>query len=213
MCRGRGIVRLALAALFAAVYLIPRLSAQSKPEAKSFDLVGWNGGKFVYGVDYYPEAEGPWEDDAWMMQAAGINFVRLAEFAWAKMEPSEGKYDFSWLDSALKVLNAHGIRAVLGTSTASPPAWLMAKYPDVAAMDENGVRYRYGSRRNYCLHNPNFVAATRRIVTALAEHYKNHRGVLGWQIDNELGDPYCYDPSARRRFKNGARQSTSPWTS
>src|SRR6516225_4462182 len=101
-----------LGVMLGGLCLAPCLGGQSKPEAGSFDLIGWNGGKFVYGVDYYPEAEGPWEEDARMMEAAGINFVRLAEFAWAKMEPSEAKYDFSWLDSALKVLNAHGIRAV-----------------------------------------------------------------------------------------------------
>lgn len=174
--------------------------------AKPFDLIEWNGGKFIYGVDYYPEAEAEWEKDSAMMQAAGINFVRVGEFAWAKMEPAEGRYDFSWLDAALKILNAHGIRAVLGTPTAAPPAWLYAKYPDIAAMDEKGIRYRFGSRRNYCLHNPNFLAATRRIVTVMAEHYKNHRGVLGLQIDNELGDPYCYDPVCRAAFQNWCRE-------
>ena len=190
-----------LAVLVSAYILcVPSLPAQSKP----FDLIAWNGGKFVYGVDYYPEAwnETQWEKDATMMQAAGINFVRLAEFAWAKMEPSEGQFDFAWLDRALKVLNAHGIKVVLGTPTASPPSWLYAKYPDIAAMDEKGVRYRPGSRRNYCLHNPNFLAATRRIVTAMAEHYKNHPGVIGWQIDNELGDPDCFDAYCQTAFRN-----------
>ena len=185
----------------------PWLRAQAAKPRAAFDLIQWNGGKFIYGVDYYPEHwnETQWEKDAQMMQAAGINFVRLAEFAWVKMEPVEGQFDFGWLDRALKVLNAHGIKAVLGTPTASPPAWLYAKYPDVAAMDENGVRYRYGSRRNYCLHSANFLAATRRIVTAMAEHYKNHPGVLGWQIDNELGDPICYDASCRAAFQRWCR--------
>ncbi|MBZ5516586.1 MAG: beta-galactosidase [Acidobacteriia bacterium] len=182
-------------------------AAQTKASAKSFDIIDWNGGKFLYGVDYYPEhwPESRWEQDAAMMQAAGINFVRLAEFAWVKMEPAEGQFDFAWLDRALKVLNAHGIKAVLGTPTASPPAWLYAKYPDIAAMDENGVRYRFGSRRNYCLHNPNFIAATQRIVTAMAMHYRNHPGVIGWQIDNELGDPICYDPNCRAAFQRWCR--------
>jgi len=180
---------------------------QPAPAAKSFDLIAWNGGKFVYGADYYPEAwdESQWEKDATMMQEAGINFVRMGEFAWAKMEPQEGQFDFGWLDRALKVLNAHGIRAVLGTPTASPPAWLYEKYPDIAAMDENGVRYRYGSRRNYCVHNPDFVAATTRIVTAMAEHFKNHPGVLGWQIDNEVGGPKCFDPTSRAAFQAWCR--------
>ena len=140
-----------MAALLVSAFILTLrpASAQTQTPPKSFDLIDWNGGKFVYGVDYYPEHwdESQWEKDATMMQAAGINFVRLAEFAWVKMEPVEGKFDFAWLDRALKVLNAHGIKAVLGTPTASPPAWLYAKYPDIAAMDENGVRYRYGSRR------------------------------------------------------------------
>ncbi|HEY6271969.1 MAG TPA: beta-galactosidase [Terriglobales bacterium] len=195
-----------LAFLSTLLILTPALSLpQPQPGAKNFDLIGWNGGHFIYGVDYYPEAEGPVEKDAAMMQAAGINFVRIAEFAWLKMEPSEGHYDFAWLDSALKVLNAHGIKAVLGTPSASPPAWLMAKYPDIAAMNEEGVRYRYGSRRNYCLHNPNFLAAVRGIVTAMAEHYKNHPGVLGWQIDNELGNPDCYDSLCQAAFQKWCR--------
>ncbi len=182
---------------------MPVAWTQEKPASKAFDLIAWNGGKFVYGADYYPEAwdETQWEKDAVMMQEAGINFVRMGEFAWVKMEPQEGHFNFDWLDRALKVLNAHGIKAVLGTPTASPPAWLYAKYPEIAAMDPNGVRYRYGSRRNYCLHNSDFLAATRRIVTALAEHYKDHPGVIGWQIDNELGDPKCFDPASRAAFQ------------
>jgi beta-galactosidase len=183
--------------------VVPAVQAEERTAAKPFDLIEWNGGKFLYGVDYYPEAwdESQWEKDATMMQEAGINFVRLAEFAWVKMEPQEGHFNFDWLDRALKVLNAHGIKAVLGTPTASPPAWLYEKYPDIAAMDPNGTRYRYGSRRNYCLHNPAFIAATRRIVTAMAEHYKDHPGVIGWQIDNELGDPKCFDPASRAAFQ------------
>jgi beta-galactosidase len=204
MRKARALFAAAIALLIIAT---PLGGATRRHAATSFDLIRWNGGKFIYGVDYYPEAwdESQWTQDAEMMQAAGINFVRLAEFSWVKMEPEEGKFDFTWLDRALKVLNAHGIRAVLGTPTVCPPAWLYAKYPDIAAMDENGVRYRFGSRRNYCLHNPHLIAATRAIVRALAEHYKNHPGVLGWQIDNEVGGPYCYDAYCQRAFHDWCR--------
>ena len=199
----------ALLLVYVSAFIIPArtTSAQSNQPSKPFDLIQWNGGKFVYGVDYYPEhwEESQWEKDATMMQAASINFVRLAEFAWVKMEPAEGQFDFAWLDRALKVLNAHGIKVILGTPTGSPPAWLYAKYPDIAAMDENGVRYRYGSRCNRCLHSPNFIAATQRIVTAMAEHFKNHPGVIGWQIDNELGDPECFDAATRAAFQRWCR--------
>jgi len=198
-------VAAALVCLFASFVL--DADGETKAPAKPFDLIEWNGGKIIYGVDYYPEHwdESQWEKDAAMMQAAGINFVRLAEFAWVKMEPVEGQSDFAWLDRAIKVLNARGIKVVLGTPTASPPAWLYAKYPDIAATDENGVRYRYGARRNYCLHSPNFIAATQRIVTAMAQHYRDHPGVIGWQIDNELGDPLCYDSYCRAAFQRWCR--------
>lgn len=173
-----------------------------------FDLVQWNHGKFIYGADYYPEAwsESQRINDAKMMQAAGINFVRMGEFDWVKMEPEEGHFDFSWLDHALEILSAHGIHAVLGTPTASPPAWLYAKYPDIAAVGADGTRYRFGSRRDYCLHSPHFLEATRQIVTALAEHYKNNPAVIGFQIDNELGNPYCYNHYCLVAFQNWCRE-------
>ena len=195
--------------LSACLLLAPAAWTQAGGGAQTFDLIHWNGEKFPYGVDYYPEAwdETQWEKDAAQMQEAGINFVRMGEFAWVKLEPQEGHFDFAWLDRALQVLNARGIKAVLGTPTASPPAWLYAKYPDIAAMDANGIRYRYGSRRNYCLHNSDFLAATRRIVTALAEHYKDHPGVIGWQIDNELGDPKCFDPASRAAFQRWCQRN------
>jgi beta-galactosidase len=201
------VMRLSAGIVCLFTFLVPEAGAQAQPPAKPFDLIEWNGGQLIYGVDYYPEhwEESQWEKDAAMMKAAGINFVRLAEFAWVKMEPAEGQFDFAWLDRAIKVLNAQGIKVMLGTPTASPPAWLYARYPDVAATDQNGVRYRYGSRRNVCIHSPNYIAATQRIVTAMAEHYKNHAGVIGWQIDNELGDPLCYDSNCRAAFQRWCR--------
>lgn len=74
-------------------------------QAGTFDLIDWNSGKFIYGVDYYPEAwaESQWEKDAAMMESAGINFARLAEFAWVKIELEEGHYDFAWLDRARQI--------------------------------------------------------------------------------------------------------------
>ncbi|MGI6566226.1 MAG: beta-galactosidase [Limnochordia bacterium] len=86
-----------------------------------------------FGVDYYPEhwPEERWEIDAQMMQAAHLNVVRVAEFAWAKLEPSEGHFDFEWLDRAIEVLNRYGLKVIIGTPTATPPKWLIDKHPDI----------------------------------------------------------------------------------
>lgn len=157
---------------------------------------------FYFGVDYYPEQwpEERWPEDARLMAEAGFNVVRLAEFAWAMLEPTPGRYDFAWLDRVIALLAAHGMQIVLGTPTASPPPWLMTAHPDIFLVREDGRRVTYGHRRGYCPNNPIYHDYTRRIVARMAEHYADHPAVIGWQIDNEFGDR-CYCPVCTRAFQ------------
>lgn len=157
---------------------------------------------FHFGADYYPEhwPETRWPTDARLMQEAGFTVVRLAEFAWTKIEPSPGEYRFGWLDQVIDLLAGHGIRVLLGTPTASPPAWLMSADETLFRVGRDGRRHVYGNRRGYCPNHPDYHAHSRRIVTALAEHYAGNENVIGWQIDNEFGDP-CYCPICRRAFQ------------
>jgi len=162
---------------------------------------------FFFGTDYYPEhwPEERWPEDARLMAEAGCNVVRLAEFAWSKMEPGEGEYDFGWLDRAIAILASHDIHIVLGTPTASPPPWLMAKNPELFRVCEDGQRMTFGTRREYCPNNPTYHDYTRRIVTRMAKHYADHPAVIGWQIDNEFGDR-CYCPVCARTFQDWLRR-------
>jgi beta-galactosidase len=155
-----------------------------------------------YGADYYPEhwPESRWDQDAGMMQAAGFNVVRMAEFAWTRMEPREGEYNFAWLDRAIDLLSHYGIDAVLGTPTAAPPAWIMTAHPEATLVNEAQVPITYGSRRNYCPNNPIYRQHSARIVRAMAEHYAGNAHVIGWQIDNEFGGR-CYCPVCQAAFQ------------
>ncbi len=158
-----------------------------------------------FGADYYPEhwPRERWEQDARLMAEANLNVVRMAEFAWSKLEPEEGTYDFSWLDEAIAVLAEQGIKTVLGTPTATPPKWLMDKCPDIYMKDRFGRVRGFGSRRHYCYNNPNYHRYTKGIVAAMAEHYKDHPHVVGWQIDNEFGcqdTGQCYCEVCRGEF-------------
>jgi beta-galactosidase len=158
---------------------------------------------FYFGVDYYPEQwpEERWSEDARLMAEAGFNCVRLAEFAWSKLEEREGCYDFTWLDRAMTILHDRGIRVLLGTPTASPPAWLVNQHPEILRVREDGHRVTFGNRREYCPNNPIYRDYACRIVTRLAEHYADHPAVMGWQIDNEFGDR-CYCPVCSQAFQN-----------
>jgi beta-galactosidase len=139
------------------------------------------------GAAYYPEhwPEERWLEDIRLMREAGMTVVRMAEFAWSTLEPAESEFNFAWLDRAIAALADADIVSVLGTPTAAPPAWLVRQYPDLVAVDESGRRVQFGNRCHYCVNSPEFHAATRRIVGAMAEHFGGNPHVIGWQLDNE----------------------------
>lgn len=162
----------------------------------------------LFGVDYYPEQwdETSWSSHAAMMEMLGINTVRLAEFAWSKLEPAAGVYDFDWLDRAIEILASHGIKIILGTPTAAPPIWLIEEHPEILPVNEHGQRASFGMRRHYCPTQPAFHAAVRNIVSAMAEHYHDHPAVFAWQTDNEISTIIngirCHCDTCRAAFQH-----------
>lgn len=146
----------------------------------------------LLGVCYYPEhwPRARWDMDAQMMVEAGIKIVRIGEFAWSRLEPRQGDYQFDWLAEAIDVLAAHGLQIVLGTPTATPPKWLVDQMPDMVAMDAYGQPRRFGSRRHYCFSHRAYRAECARITEALAARFGQHQAIIAWQTDNEYG---CHD--------------------
>ncbi len=143
----------------------------------------------MLGVCYYPEHwnEAIWAEDARRMRELGISFVRIGEFAWSRLEPTRGAYDFGWLDRAIDVLGKAGLKVVLGTPTATPPKWLMDEHPDIAPVDEQGRARGFGSRRHYSFSSETYWRESSTIVEVLAKRYGNHPALAGWQTDNEYG--------------------------
>ena len=144
------------------------------------------------GVCYYPEQwpRSMWADDAKRMAELGITHVRIAEFAWSRMEPRAGEFVWEWLDEAIETLAAAGLKLVLGTPTASPPKWLIDAYPDVLPVRADGVRWNFGSRRHYDISSEVYRRECVRFVTAMAQRYGRNPAIVAWQTDNELG---CHD--------------------
>ena len=163
------------------------------------------------GVCYYPEhwPESRWSVDARLMREAGIAFVRIGEFAWSRLEPEPGHYDFDWLERAIDTLHAEGLKVVLGTPTATPPKWLVDRMPDMLAVDASGRVRGFGSRRHYCFSHQGYRQECVRIVTALAKRFGDHAGVAAWQTDNEYGchnTVESYSDAARSGFRNWLAQ-------
>ncbi len=163
-----------------------------------------------YGVCYYPEhvptqtRHDRIAEDIRLMRQAGLNVVRIAEFAWSLMEPAEGRYDFGWLDAIVRQLGEGGIRSVICTPTAAPPLWVSERYPEVLYQDGHDLRRKPGGRRYTCVSSEPYRRLSRAIAEQLARRYGGNPHVLGFQIDNELAQEYngrCHCPVCLERFR------------
>lgn len=146
----------------------------------------WNA--LSVGTCYYPEQwdESLWAEDLRRMKEAGISCIRIGEFAWNLVEPVEGTFTFDFFDRFLETAREAEMRVIFGTPTATPPAWLTEKYPEVLNCRQDGVPYRHGMRRHYTYNSPVYQRLCARIVEQLGAHYGKHPQIVGWQIDNEL---------------------------
>jgi beta-galactosidase len=126
------------------------------------------------------------DEDIRLMREAGINLVRVGEFAWSSMEPEEGRYDLGWLRKVLDKCHAAGIGVVLCTPTPTPPRWLTEKYPEVLRIDCDGQTFQHGSRQHVSHTSPRYRELSRRITGKLAEEFGRHPALVAWQTDNEF---------------------------
>lgn len=169
-----------------------------------------DGKHISVGTDYYPEhwSRDLWEEDLTRMLAAGIRTIRIAEFAWNKVEISEGVFDFSFFDDFLDLTDRCGMQVIFCTPTATPPAWLSEKYPEILNADKDGQLFRHGARHQYNYNSPVYRKFVARIVEQEAAHYASRRSIIGWQIDNELNceTPEFYSESDDKAFREWLRK-------
>lgn len=152
--------------------------------------------KFLHGGDYNPEQ---WlgtpqiiNHDFALFKNAKINTVTVGIFSWAKLEPTEGKYDFTWLDRIFDRIEDMNGYVILATPSGARPAWLAQKYPEVLRTDANGIKQGFGGRHNHCLTSPIYRQKVREINTKLAEHFGHRSSLILWHISNEYsGECYC----------------------
>lgn len=159
------------------------------------------------GVAYYPEdwAVSEIDKDIEKMLSIGINVVRIGEFAWRKMEPRDGEFDFSWLHYVVDKLKSAGIGVVMGTPTATPPIWLTKKYPDMLVECKNGRVMQHSGRRHACSNHPEYLKYSARIVEEMAKEFGDDEAIIGWQIDNEIYLPNnegCFCKNCAEKYHN-----------
>ncbi|HEY5562634.1 MAG TPA: beta-galactosidase [Clostridiaceae bacterium] len=157
------------------------------------------------GTAYYPEYrnEIDWPGDFELIRNAGIKRIRIGEFAWSKIQPGEGVFDFEWMDRSIEMAGKYGIGVVIGTPTAVPPIWLVEKYPDVLPVNNEGRKSDFGARQHHCFNSEDYIHHSEMLVEALAKRYGSNSNVVAWQIDNELGaeQKRCFCDNCKKKFK------------
>ncbi len=158
--------------------------------------------RILYGGDYNPNQwpEEVWKEDMRIFKDAHINTATINVFSWAKIQPSENVYDFSYLDKVIDMLSKENYDIVLATSTAALPAWMVKKYPEVMSTDYEGRHHTFGGRHNACPNSLVYQKYARALAFKLAERYGKNEHVTCWHINNEYGAE-CYCDNCKKAFR------------
>lgn len=161
----------------------------------------------LYGGDYNPDQwdEKTIDEDMKLFRKAGINLLTLPVFAWAKIEPEEGRYQFEWLDWILNKIWENHIYVFLATPTTAQPAWLSAKYDDVLPVDIAGRKRTHGMRVFFCVNSEHYRQRAAALAQAMADRYQDFPGLAGWHVSNEYGT-YCYCENCQRKFREWLKE-------
>jgi beta-galactosidase len=160
----------------------------------------------LYGAAYYNEympadlQPGRLEKDTALMKEAGISVVRMGESTWSLWEPSDGKFDYAWMDQIVDEMGKAGIKVIMGTPTYSIPTWMWKAHPEMLARPLGGAYVGYGMRQNMNTDDPNYRRYAERLISNMVSHYRDNPTVIGWQIDNETSSYGASNPQVFSEF-------------
>src|SRR5690349_278464 len=116
----------------------------------------------LYGAAYYNEyipadlQPGRLEKDVSLMKDAGISVVRMGESTWSLWEPSDGRFEYAWMDRVVDAMGKAGIKVIMGTPTYSMPPWMAKAHPEILARPLADGYVGYGMRQNMNFDDPKY---------------------------------------------------------
>lgn len=184
----------------------------------------------LHGGDYNPDqwldAPGVIDEDFRLFKLAGLNSISLGIFAWAKLEPEEGRFEFGWMDDIMDRAARDNMAVILATPSGAKPNWMAQKYPEIRRMHPPAggqflppARQEQAQRHNHCPTSPVYREKCRIINTKLAERYKDHPALAMWHVSNEYNAgcscPLCRDAFRawlKKRYGSLAALNKAWWT-
>lgn len=170
--------------------------------------------QYPYGAVYFRKSNPPrkdWERDYARAAEDGMNIFRHW-FLWGSIEIAPGVYDWEDYDRQLELAQKYGIKTIIAEITTSLPEWAIAKYPELLPKDnkfntiypEMGVSCATGGFfTGFCLDHPAAREMVANFLHKLAERYKNHGALLGYDVANEcyLSKDICYCRDTIHRYQ------------
>jgi beta-galactosidase len=161
--------------------------------------------QFPYGAVYFRKSNPPredWERDYAQAAEDGINIFRHW-FMWGAIETAPGIFEWDDYDRQMDLAAKYGIKTIIAEISHSIPEWIAARYPELLPKDETGApRYPRigvstatgGFNGGVCLDKAAARELNANFLTRLADRYKDHPGILGYDVQNEcnFGEGGCH---------------------
>jgi len=154
------------------------------------------------------------------LKQMNLNTV-IAPVYWELMEPVEGRFDFSSVDTLIKNARLNKIKLVLlwfgawkNSMSCYAPAWVKTnttRFPRI--LDKSGSQHEILTP-----FNKNNLDADKKVFVKLMQHIKQVDGtqntVITAQVENEIGmlpDARTYDEAANTAFNQGVPEQLMTW--
>jgi beta-galactosidase len=178
-----------------------------------------------FGAVYFRKSNPPradWARDYGVAAADGLNIFRHW-FMWAAIERAPGKYDWSDYDRQMDLAAENGIRTIIAELTHTVPDWAMRKFaharqlrgdgtalPSIIGVSSatGGFANNGGGAGALTMNCPEVKEAAGAFLTALATRYRDHPGILGYDVWNETNysPSVDYNPYTKAAFRDWLKQ-------
>lgn len=181
----------------------------------------WSADAFHFGAVYFRGQNNPpredWDRDHRVAAEDGHTLFRHW-VPWNVVEVSPGKFVWDDYATMLDLAARHGIRVVLAEMLVDFPEWLIAAHPEARIEMASGQKRQSemhissvnGGHHALCLNHPTVSEAAERFLTAMADRFRGHPALLGYDIWNEctqyVAERLCFCSACQQAFRDGLKE-------
>jgi beta-galactosidase len=166
------------------------------------------------------ESPALWLKDLEQIRNLGFNTVRTW-IEWTACEKTEGKFDFSALETVCDLAGKVGLRVIVQVYIDSAPEWVGKKFPDSKFVCSNGIAVESQAAPGFCFDHAGVRDKILKFLSEAARTVRTKPAFYGWDLWSEphiinwaeiyyLGNTdhiqFCYCPSSQARFREWLKQ-------